>query len=351
MTSVITASPVPERILANINLAIPDYRDINFAQVAYSDILHETNDSKKSKNLADKRFVEGDKPNSNNSELSLSLPSDKFSPFVEKKTNYSHLNRFFDFGKKWFPFLDKYANHTAIFANLFNFFLQTLNLKDETRNNITKTVDFITNMSFIPYGFDGMLKGLKKCNPFQSFGFIMETISVWFSNITTKFLIRGLATGTDQIWVATDYKLAGKYKDGNMLNWKNGFVDVPKASWQLLKEIFNDPFGTLITTKSKGHHAVLSTLGDIVATLGFAITGNESYFGPLRDASGVLFDFELFLREKLIQKLSGLFFILESSLDFLSRFMSSNSSRIAVNSLAHASGRLALSLYKNSDPN
>jgi len=88
-----------------------------------------------------------------------------------------------------------------------------------------------------------------------------------------------------------------------------------------------------------------------VATLGFALTGNEAFFGPLRDIAGVLFDFELLLRDKLIQKFSGVFFILESSFDFLARIMGDNSMRIAVNSLSHASGRLALSLYKASDPN
>jgi hypothetical protein len=252
---------------------------------------------------------------------------------------------------KLLPFVDKYANYSAIFANVVNFFLQTLDLSEKTRTKITNVVNVITNLSFIPYGADGMWKGIKKSNPFQAFGFFMEMFSVWFSNLKTKYLIRGLATGTDQIWVSTDYKLADKYKNGNMLNWKNGFIDVPKASWQLIKEIFHDPIGTLITTKSKGHHAILSTVGDIVATLGFALTGNEAFFGPLRDIAGVLFDFELLLRDKLIQKFSGVFFILESSFDFLARIMGDNSMRIAVNSLSHASGRLALSLYKASDPN
>ncbi len=325
MNPVTLAPPAHDRALASKNLSLPDSRDISSANVFNSNSFYEI---KEPINHADKSIVKTENKNSSSADLSFSQRLNKLLPFV-----------------------DKYANYSTIFANVVNFFLQTLDLNESTRNKITNTVDFITNLSFIPYGLDGMWKGIKKRNPFQTFGFFMETISVWFSNLKTKYLTRGLATGTDQIWVATDYKLAGKYKDGNMLNWQNGFVDVPKASWQLLKEIFKDPIGTLITTKSKGHHAILSTLGDIVATLGFAITGNESFFGPLRDISGVLFDFELLLRDKLMQKFSGVFFILESAFDFLARIMGSNSMRIAVNSLSHASGRLALSLYKNSDPN
>jgi hypothetical protein len=252
---------------------------------------------------------------------------------------------------KYLPLVDKFANYSAIASNLVNFFLQTLDLSESNRNKINSLVNFITNMSMMPYGADGMWKGIKKHNPFQALGFFMEIFSVWFSNLKTKYLIRGMATGIDQIWVATDFKLSDKYKNGNMLNWKNGFIDVLKASGQLLKEIVMDPVSTLITTKSKGHHAILSTIGDIIATLGYAVTGKENIFGPIRDISGILFDFELLLRDKLIQKFSGVFFILESAFDFLARVMDNNVLRIAVNSLSLASGRLALSLYKASDPN
>lgn len=252
---------------------------------------------------------------------------------------------------KIIPKIDAVANWSAFSANIANFFLQLLSISDDAKKKITNVVDFITNLSFIPYGLDGMRKGIKKRNPFQTLGFFLEMTNVWFSNLKTKYLVRGLATGTDQIWVATDTKLAHKYKDGNMLKWKNGFTDVPLACWDLLKEIWRDPVGTLATIKSKGHHAVLSTMGDIVATLGYAITGKENIFGPVRDLAGGLFDWELLLRDKVVQKCSGLFFILESGFDFLARFMDTNSMRIAVNSLSHACGRLALSLYKASDPN
>jgi hypothetical protein len=273
---------------------------------------------------------------------------------LNKRDNQNNImvgNKLFDKLDTFLPLVDKYANYSAIFANISNFFLQTLNLSESTRNKITNIVDFITNLSFLPYGLDGTRKGIKKRNPFQTLGFFMEMFSVWLSNLKTKYLIRGFATGTDQIWVSTDFKLADKYKNGNMLNWKNGFVDVSKAVLKLLQEIFKNPINTLFTSKSKGHHAILSTLGDIVSTIGFALTGNESIFGPLRDISGILFDFELLLRDKLIQKISGIFFVLESALDFLARMMKTNSMRIAVNSLSHASGRLALSLYKASDTN
>jgi len=125
--------------------------------------------------LADKGIVN---PRSDN--LSLSLEPEN--PKNEFKNKINKLLRF----------VDKYANYSAIFANVVNFFLQTLDLSDKTRTKITNTVDFITNLSFIPYGADGMRKGINKFNPFQAFGFFMEMFSVWFSDIKTKYLIRGL---------------------------------------------------------------------------------------------------------------------------------------------------------------
>jgi len=145
MTSVTLAPPAQDRALASKNLSLPDSREISSAHVFKSNSFHE---AKETKSSADKSIVKTNNQSSQNGDLSFSQRLNKLLPFV-----------------------DKYANYSTIFANVVNFFLQTLDLNDSTRNKITNTVDFITNLSFIPYGLDGMRKGIKKRNPFQTLGF------------------------------------------------------------------------------------------------------------------------------------------------------------------------------------
>jgi len=168
-----------------------------------------------------------------------------------------------------------------------------------------------------------------------------------------KYLVRGAGTGTDQIWVATDQKLKDEegIEEGRFMTWSDGFTKVPKICLKMLQEIIKNPIETIFTFKPKGHNALISSIGDIVSTLGFAITGKENIFGPIRDFAGALFDWELLLSSKSMQKVSGILFILESAFDFIARFMPKDNLRLFMNHLSIGSGRAALMCYKNSDPN
>ncbi len=282
------------------------------------------------------------------SELENKSSSDK--PFNNKKEDISMLDSFFKILHK----VEGLSTYAAIGFNFLGAVLMQLNISDNTKRFLSKIVDNITNSSFIPYGFDGMRIGLKeKNNVYQSFGYFLETSTVWLSDIKTKYLIRGAGTGTDQIWMATDAKLEEKYgiKEGRFDNWYEGLIKVPLVCLELLQEVYKDPIGTIFTKESKGHKALLSSIGDIIATGGYALGGNEKLFGSIRDFAGALFDIELIFSKEMIKKLAGGLFIGESSLDFIARFAKTEWSKLTLNMLAHASGRAALMCYKNSDPN
>lgn len=264
-------------------------------------------------------------------------------PFV--KNDFSWLNAIHS--------IDKYATYTALFSNFAGAFTQIIGVSDELKAKLSKIIDLITNLSFIPYGLDGIRIGAKeKKNPYQSFGFFLELFTVWLTNLKMKYLIRGAGTGTDQIWVATDEKLKELgIEEGRFDTWADGFIKVPQICFKMLKEIIANPIKTIFSFESKGHNALISSIGDIISTLGFAITRKESIFGPIRDISAAIFDWELLLSPKPLQKLSGMLFILESVFDFLARFMPNNSLRLFMNHISIGSGRAALMCYKNSDPN
>lgn len=250
--------------------------------------------------------------------------------------------------------IDKLATYTAIISNFAGAFTQLFGIPDEVKSKIAKAIDIITNLSFIPYGLDGLRIGAKeKKNPYQAFGFGLEIATVWLSDLKMKYLVRGAGTGTDQIWVATDQKLKEEegIEEGRFRTWADGFTKVPKICFKMIQEIIKNPIETIFTLKPKGHNALISSIGDIIATLGFAFTRKESIFGPIRDIAGALFDWELLLSSKPMQKVSGILFILESAFDFIARFMPSNNLRLFMNHLSIGSGRAALMCYKNSDPN
>ena len=258
--------------------------------------------------------------------------------------------------KKLIYHLDKFANWSAIAANVGGAFLQLTSLPDQYKDQLSKIVDTVTNLSFTPYSLDGLrIAATEKKNLFSAIGYAFEGINVWLSNLKTKYLIRGLGTGLDQIWVATDKRLAqktnGRIKDGRFSSYSEGIVMTLKECGTMLKEIVQDPFNTILKLKSDGYHALVSTLGDIVATVGFALTGQEKLFGTVRDVAAAFFDMEMVLSEDPTQKLSGAMFISESILDFVARFMPAENLKLFVNQLSHASGRLAIHLYKQSDPN
>ncbi len=212
----------------------------------------------------------------------------------------------------------------------------------------------------MPYGISGMNQGLDKKNPFQAIGFLGESILPWFGNLKNIYLIRGLSAGIDQMWDFTDRNIPDKYAKGFFPDFLTGFKESTKACFKLLKEIGQDPMKTLIPVRfdkvanswkfeSKGHNGLLSTIFDVVASVGFMLTGKEKFFGPMRDLASWLFDIELTFQDKLAKKASGLLFIMEGVLDFVARYLNKNQDmRLFVNMLAHASGRGALMLYKNS---
>jgi hypothetical protein len=187
-------------------------------------------------------------------------------------------------------------------------------------------------------------------------GFLLELSMVWMSDLKNKYLVRGAATGTDQIWVATKHKLMDKdkerFKDGKFKTWSDGLIETPKACFEMLKDIVTNPKVLTTIDKEKGtrgYFALISSLGSITSTIGYFLTRNEKIFGTMRDISGSLFDWEMLLDKNPKAKFSGICFIAESVLDFTARFIEDNSTRLFVNMLSHASGRQALQLYKASN--
>ncbi len=254
---------------------------------------------------------------------------------------------------------EEYSCYAAIAANVFGGFMQLTNISDDLRSKIEGVANTILNFSYVPYGLSGMNNGAKKKNFFQVLGFMGEVITPWFGNLKNLYLMRGMATGTDQIWVATDPSLSHKYPDGNFDTWLSSIKEIPKTCYKMLKEIINDPlsvipsFKDLSNNESKGHMALLSSLGSIGSSLGYILTGKENIFGPIRDLSSWGLDFELLFRkgekaEKAVA--SGAAFIIESSLDFIARFVKNNNTRLFINMMSHAAGRIALRLYKLYDP-
>ncbi len=251
--------------------------------------------------------------------------------------------------------IDGIASKTAIFSNVIGGFMELMNLPEKAKEGVAKFVDLVTNFSFIPYGLDGMRKAIfENKNPYMLLGFAMELSMVWMSDLKNKYLIRGAATGTDQIWVATKHKLiekdAQRFHNGKFNSWTDGLIETPKACYEMLKDIFKNPVQALATIDNEkgtsGYYALLSSLGSIASTIGYFLTRNEKIFGTMRDISGSLFDWEMLLDKKPKAKLSGFCFIAESVLDFTARFIEDNSTRLFVNMLSHASGRQALQLYK-----
>jgi len=327
LISVITTSPkeiIGQNSLAT-NLAIPDTKNKNLElnlPVTKMDLTEIS-----SANLVDLPVKEENK-------VSSDKPIDKFWHFVKAS--------------------DKVTTALSVLANLLaSYSMFSKGLSGKISKKVSAIADKIFNLSFISYGLDGIRIGIKNKNPFTVFGFALEMISVWLSDTDTKYLVRGAATGTDQIWVATDKKLEkvlpGKFAKGAFTNWSDGFKYVPQACWDLTKEIVANPVKTLFTLKNEGHQAWLSTLGDISATVGYLFTGWKEFFGPVRDAAGVIFDWAMILEDNILAKISGFFFVTESMLDFVAR-MQPKKMGLALNHLSFAANRIALMCYKASNP-
>ncbi len=256
--------------------------------------------------------------------------------------------------------LDKYACSSNIIFNVIGAFAMLTNIPPSLKQNIKKFVGLITNLSYVPYGISGMNQGIDKKNPFQAIGFLGEAVLPWFGNLKDIYLIRGISAGIDQIWEYADRNLPQKFAKGFFPDYLTGLKETSKACYKLFTEILQDPLKTIFPVRhdkttntwkfeSKGHNGLLSTIFDVTASCGYMLTGKERLFGPMRDLASWLFDIELAFQDKLAKKASGMLFIIEGLLDFVARYLNTNQDmRLFVNMLAHASGRSALMLYKNS---
>ncbi len=248
-----------------------------------------------------------------------------------------------DFFIKKLPMI---AAEIATYSNIAGAFLELSPIPKSLRKTVESVITWITKLSFIPYGAQGIVNGLRKNNLVQAIAFLGEPIFAFMGNLKTIYLLRGFATGADQLPVATE-KITEKKFGKVFPDMKTGVIETGKAIVQLLTEMLSNPFETLFNTKSTGHMALLSSIGDMISTVGFLATGKEKIFGPLRDISAFAFDWEMLLSEKPLEKKAGAFFILEQFLDYFARFVPERL-RLFTNMLSHASGRKALQFYVGS---
>lgn len=269
--------------------------------------------------------------------------------------------------KKKFDRIESISTWITFAANLIGAPLLQTGISDKAKKRIESFVNTLLNLSFSIYGANGMVNGYVKRNIFTVLGFFGEMISPWldklkyipgcgnlkmlskFGNLQYTYVLRGLPTAMDQLWVATDPRIGHKYPGGMLPDFITGAKEVWEILGTLTKEFINAPFKTMFTLETGGHHAFLSSVGSAVASVGLVFTGIEKIFGNLRDFSGPLFDWAMLVSKNPLQKVSGVFFMIESAFDFMARFFTGNWSRVSLNMLSHACGRLALMLYKNSD--
>lgn len=258
---------------------------------------------------------------------------------------------------------DYYACVTNMVSNLVGAFLMLTNIPQGFKKSIENFVNFITSASYVPYGISGSVQGFTKKNLIQGLGFLGESIVPWFGSLKDIFLIRGLSAGTDQIWEFADRNLVEPYKSnkGYFPDLLTGVKATLGACSKLLVEIIQNPISTLIPVQynrdtktwsfnSRGHNGLMSTILDLVAFVGYKITGKEKIFGPLRDLGSWLFDIELAFQNKFSKRAAGMLFMGEALLDFVARYLNNNQDmRLFVNMLSHGIGRLAVMLYKSSD--
>lgn len=291
-------------------------------------------------------------------EYDLKSYSDK--PFVEKEKGEAVTL------SNWINLIhgvDYYACVTNMVSNLLGAFLMLTNIPQSLKKSIENLVNVITAASYVPYGISGSAQGFSKNNLIQGLGFLGESIVPWFGSLKDIFLIRGLSAGTDQIWEFADRNLAEPHKrnKGYFPDLWTGVKATLAACYKLWCEIIQDPISTLIpiqynkNTKtwsfnSRGHNGLMSTILDLIAFIGYKITGKEKLFGPLRDLGSWLFDMELAFQNKLSKRTAGILFMGEALLDFVARYLNNNQDmRLFVNMLSHGIGRLAVMLYKSSD--
>ncbi|MDA0771814.1 MAG: hypothetical protein O3C63_02615 [Cyanobacteria bacterium] len=271
-----------------------------------------------------------------------------------------------DLSNKWQQWLklihwaDHYSCLSNIIASGLGAFSMLTGLPTVVKQKIETAVNFITTLSYVPYGLSGMNQGIEKKNIFQLIGFAGEAIMPWFGNLKDIYLIRGLDAGINQVWEYCDRNSSGKYKDGYFPNYLEGAKETMAICLKLFKESVLNPITSISPVKydttekrwnfdPSGHNGLISSLLDIVSSVGYLSTGKEKLFGPIRDLGSALFDFELACQNNIKKRSAGILFIIESTFDFIARYLDNNNTRLFVNMLSHAVGRVALMLYKNSD--
>lgn len=229
-------------------------------------------------------------------------------------------------------------------CNLVGAALQILPVEKYVVDWMEKFATRVTQLSFIPYGAAGVLNGIRKNNLIQAFAFFGEPILAFMGDLKDIYVLRGAATGMDQLPVATEKITKKIFGSAKFPDMTTGVVEMLKAMGQLSKEIVKNPIKTLFTMKPQGHMAFLSSIGDIISTIGYIFTKKEDLFGPIRDLSAFAFDIEMIFSSKPKERLAGCLFIVEQFLDFFARKVPTKF-RLMVNQLSHVSGRLALDNY------
>lgn len=241
------------------------------------------------------------------------------------------------------------SSWTAFGVNLLGAaFVGLKEVPENIKTVIEKSVNSILNVSFSFYGLSGVLNGIGKKNVAMVAGFAMEMFMPWLGDIKKTYLLRGIGTGLDQLWMPVDQH-SPEYIDGIFPDWNTGLKQIGKVVKKLSKDILKNPITGLFTKDKEGHRIVFSSAGQIASTLGYFATGSEKFWGELRDFAGSFFDVSMLFEKDTSRKTAGVFFLLESIFDFSARKFK-ESSRIALNMLSHACGRLACMIYKDSDP-
>lgn len=229
----------------------------------------------------------------------------------------------------------------AAFGNFTGGVLELFPFSKSLISKIEKITTWATQLSFIPYGIKGIVNGLKKNNFYQAIAFVGEPIFAFLGDLKDIYLLRGLPTGVDQLPVATEQVTKEKYGT-KFPSMATGLVEVPKVMWQQMVEIIKNPIQKIFF-ENKGHSALISSLGSMLASVGYMLTKNEKLFGPIRDISAFFIDWEMIRHERPRLRKAGWLFVMEEVLDFVARY--AGRFRLFFNQLSHGCGRLALQNY------
>lgn len=303
--------------------------------------------------------------NSISSEENLQIKNDKPAEskdysqkgFITKVWNYlvnNDYDAYFGLSKQarktidyLFKKMPSQASWLCAAANFVGGLLLQANFSKATKDTIEKFTKWMTNITFFPYGIAGGINAFQT-KDFCKLAFWVEPLAVAFGNTETTYLRRRAWTATDQIPYSIENKLrkegivdeAGKFK-----TWSDSLVNIPKMFVKSLTEFITKPSTWL---KPDGHYVALSSFGGLISGLGFMITGIEKGFGEIGNIAASAIDAELLFApgKKLVERLSGLGFVLESICDFIGR-KNTGFKRLLWNHGSIGFGRLGLELYQS----